>query len=61
MSTESPMIEDRLRAIGLTMPAEDLVPLSELVGMLDLAAEVLRAPLPVSAEPANVLVLPRKA
>ena len=59
MTPENQVIEDRLRAIDLRMPPEDLAPLAALVGMLDLAAEVLRAPLPVSAEPANVLVLPR--
>jgi hypothetical protein len=41
------------------MPAEDLEPFAELVAMLDTAAEAVRAPLPVTAEPANVLMLPR--
>jgi hypothetical protein len=41
------------------MPAEDLEPFAELVAMLDAAAEAVRAPLPVAAEPANVLMLPR--
>jgi hypothetical protein len=52
-------IEQRLRSRGLRMPAEDLEPFAELVAMLDAAAEVVRAPLPVAAEPANVLMLPR--
>jgi hypothetical protein len=52
-------VEQRLRSRGLRMPAEDLQPFAELVAMLDAAADTVRAPLPVSAEPANVLRLPR--
>jgi hypothetical protein len=53
-------MEDRLRARGLRMPPEDLVPFTELVVALDEAAETVRAPLPVSAEPAGVLRLGQK-
>ncbi|MFH5926946.1 hypothetical protein [Roseomonas xinghualingensis] len=55
---ERPRLEERLHACGLRLPPEDLAPLDELITILDQAAEVVRAPLPVSAEPANVLVLP---
>jgi len=50
-------LEERLRALKLRLAPEDLVPLGEMIVMLEEAAEVVRAPLPVSAEPANVLVL----
>ncbi|MBP0445919.1 hypothetical protein J8J14_14170 [Roseomonas sp. SSH11] len=55
------LLEKRLQAIGLRLPAGDLGPLAELVAMLDEAGQIVRAPLPVSAEPAPVLVLPRRA
>jgi hypothetical protein len=64
MSAEAAMetgsFEERLRARGLRIPAEDLGPLAELVAGLDDAAEAVRSPLPVSAEPAILLVLPRE-
>ena len=52
--------EARIRARLPAMAEEDIAPLAALVAMLDEAAEALRAPLPVSAEPAAVLVLPAR-
>ena len=51
-------MEARLRARLPGLAAEDIAPVAALVAMLDAAAETLRAPLPVSAEPAGILVLP---
>lgn len=66
MSGESIMengsLEERFLAHGLQLPEEDLGPLAELVAGLKDAAKAVRAPAPQPdpAEPATVLILPRK-
>ena len=52
-------LEERLRARALRLPADENAAMAEIVATLDDAARAVRAPLPVSAEPAAAMRLPR--
>jgi len=55
----TPSMTERLRVQGLRLPPGEEEAMAVVLATLEAAAEAVRAPLPVSAEPAAVLILPK--
>ena len=59
MTEMTPSITERLKSLGLKMPAEEMPKLEKMITDFEAAAEVVRGPRPYAEEPLSAFRLRR--